>query len=105
MPLFFPRISAKVEREDKIRKLGGNIDEKHNLLQPPEIVENLFIRLIRKNEELCVCIIFIEQERGEIEMEKVDFLCVFSLSTHECRRTLRHSSPLTRWNNVGGLLG
>jgi hypothetical protein len=68
VPLFFPRISAKVEREDKIRKLGGNIDEKHNLLQPPE---NLFIRLIRKNEELCVCIIFIEQkrERGEIERD------------------------------------
>jgi hypothetical protein len=72
VPLFFPRISAKVEREDKIRKLGGNIDEKHNLLQPPEIVENLFIRLIRKNEELCVCIIFIEQkrERGEIERDR-----------------------------------
>ena len=52
MPLFFPRISAKVEREEKIRA-RGNIDEKHNL-QPPEIVGNLFIRLIRKNEELCV---------------------------------------------------
>lgn len=66
MPLFFPRISAKVEREDKIRKLGGNIDEKHNLLQPPEIVENLFIRLIRKNEELmCVYNIYRAKERGE----------------------------------------
>ena len=52
MPLFFPRISAKVEREEKIRA-RVNIDEKHNL-QPPEIVGNLFIRLIRKNEELCV---------------------------------------------------